>query len=333
MLKMQYGDARHISWLKSEYLKIFPDLVSMRSDWRKLRKDLVALDKRFKALLPWALDDLLTMEFDGLADIYAIFDSLKLKKRGPLFQECKHLFNYSEDVKRRGMTQHKLQPTIAAFFMNPSNGFNIHTCHHCDMAYVNPYTMSGVRKAQFDLDHVLDKGHCPIVGLSLFNFVPSCQMCNGTRIKGQRQLTKDARLRKKLSPTNFNYDFEGCVDIEVHNKRGVCSTFGFEKRMDDYEIVFNTYKDPDYDTEIDFFHLTERYNYHKCEALRLMDLKERYSDAHILELARIMSGDPKAKATPHGMRIITQIKHDIFATQFNHQFHRAFGKMHDDILK
>ena len=85
--------------------------------------------------------------------------------------------------------------------------------------------------------------------------------------------------------------------------------------------------------EIDFFHLTERYNYHKVEALRLMDLKERYTDARILELARVMLGNSSAEVSVDAIKVVTQIKHDIFSTQFIHTFHRTFGKLHDDIIK
>lgn len=50
--------------------------------------------------------------------------------------------------------------------------------------------------------------------------MPSCQVCNGKRIRSSKLLYPDARLRKKLSPTNLNYDFEGEVKIEVKNKKG-----------------------------------------------------------------------------------------------------------------
>lgn len=43
--------------------------------------------------------------------------------------------------------------------------------------------------------------------------------------------------------------------------------------MDDYDLDFDTSSDADYENEIDFLYLRERYNYHKCEALRLADLK------------------------------------------------------------
>lgn len=334
MIKMDYGNKKHLKKLMDSYPKIFPDLNVRRTSWVDLRKRLCNIDRRFTTLLPKTYDEMLVLDFERLADIYEMYVSLDIKKKEPtVFKDSKAYFSYEDSYDSKGKKWGKLQPLIAGFFMDGQNGFEIHTCHYCDMAYVNPFDLSIGKKAQFDLDHVLDKGRCPIVGLSLFNFVPSCQMCNGSRIKGQKQIYSNARLRKKLSPSNFNYDFEEKVTIEVINKNGNCSTIGFEKRMWEYELRFNTYRDPDYDEEIKAFYLTERYNYHKCEALRLLDLKERYTDAKILELARLIAGGSNTKASPHGMKYITQLKHDIFAMEFNHIHHRCFGKLHDDILK
>ena len=84
---------------------------------------------------------------------------------------------------------------------------------------------------------------------------------------------------------------------------------------------------------VEFVKTRERYNYHKCEALRFLDLRERYTDTRITEMARLMLDDSKAKATLGGIRIITQIKHDVFGREFGKNFHRVFGKLKDDILK
>ena len=334
MIKMNYGNTKQREALKEAYVKIFPDRTLRQTRWVALRKQLVGIDGRFKNLLPTKYNKLLVADFETLADIYDFYVSLKVKKyHSVLHEDAKALFSYGEKINRWGHDWESLQPVIAAFFMNDDNGLDIHTCHYCDMAYVNPFTLQTGKKAQFDLDHVLQKARCPIVALSLFNFVPSCQMCNGSRVKGQRELYSDANIRKKLSPTNEQYDFEGKVTIEIVNKKGECSTIGFEKRMDDYEIKFNTHLDSDYDEEVNAFYLKERYDYHKCEALRLLDLKERYPDARIMELARMILQSPKTKVTAHGVRYITQLKQDIFATGFKHSFHRCFGKLHDDIMK
>lgn len=332
MIKMVYGDTTRKKALKESYLKIFKVVPKMQQRWVALRKRLVKKDYRFDSILPKKVTDLLVMDFEHLADIYEVFTALNLNKNDVLHVDAQALFSYEAHKDSKGKRWEKLQPLIASFFMDNANGFEIHTCHYCDMAYVNPFTVKTGRKAQFDLDHVLDKGRCPIVGLSLFNFVPSCQMCNGSRIKGKKVLYRDARLRKKLSPTNDSYDFEGNVKIMVVNKNGNCSTMGFEKRLDDFELIFDCHKDPDYYEEVKAFHLTERYNYHKCEALRLLDLKERYTDSRIVEIARMILQSPNAKSTIHGMKYITQLKHDIFAVEFGRKYHRSFGKLREDIV-
>lgn len=330
MIKMNYGDAKHLTQLKEGYPKIFKGVSRMQSRWAALRKKLVKKDAEFKRLLPAKVDELLVMDFEGLADIYEKYIGQVLEEE--IVDDAKSLFAYERHKDRYDVTWTGLRSKIVEFMLDKKNGFDIHTCHYCDMAYINVFEVGKKKKTQFDLDHVLDKGRCPILALSLFNFVPSCQVCNGQRIKGSRLLYPDARLRKKLSPTNLNYDFEGKVKIEVKNKKGECSTIGFEKRMDDYEIKLDTHLDPDYNEEVKAFHLKERYEYHKCEALRMLDLKERYSDARILEMARMIAGGSKEKMTLLGAGYLALLKKDVFAKEFRKKFHRSFGKMYDDVM-
>ena len=104
------------------------------------------------------------------------------------------------------------------------------------------------------------------------------------------------------------------------DKNNPYSTIGFEKRMDEYDIVFGTANDKDYEQYWNLFKTRERFNYHKCEALRLLDLRERYTDTRIIEMARLMLDDSKAKATLGEIRISTQMKHDVFGREFGKTF-------------
>jgi hypothetical protein len=143
-------------------------------------------------------------------------------------------------------------------------------------------------------------------------------------------LSSEAYQAQELSSLFTSKDERWFAMIDKNNS---CSTIGFEKRMDEYDIVFGTANDKDYEFELNLFKTRERYNYHKCEALRFLDLRERYTDTRITEMARLMLDDSKAKATLGGIRIITQIKHDVFGREFGKNFHRVFGKLKDDILK
>lgn len=66
-----------------------------RADWIALRNSLIAKNGNFRALLPPRLDEMLTNDFEDLADIYELYVSLNLRKSDPLTTNGKKLFNYS----------------------------------------------------------------------------------------------------------------------------------------------------------------------------------------------------------------------------------------------
>lgn len=66
------------------------------------------------------------------------------------------------------------------------------------------------------------------------------------------------------------------------------------------------------------FSILERYNYHKCEALRLADLKVKYTSSKIKEIARIICNIGKRRTE----RVDTYSKHN---DRTNKERHLRFG--------
>lgn len=177
------------------------------------------------------------------------------------------------------------------------------------------------KRNHFDLDHFLPKSKCPIVALSLMNFVPCCPVCN-ERLKGMDCLgSTDKNRLIKLSPTSPKYEFDQQVTAIV------IPEIGTEKRHaqdhpDDFSVKFET-TDNEYQTVIiDEFHLDERYNYHKMEILRLLDLLRDYPDTQIRVMANALSG----------MKSEEQIKEDIFGMDFMERNGRCMSKIKKDIF-
>ena len=70
------------------------------------------------------------------------------------------------------------------------NSLNVECCPYCNRQYIT--SLNGVPGKTYpistaDLDHFYNKSIFPLFALSLFNFVPSCQVCN-SRVKGKRWL-------------------------------------------------------------------------------------------------------------------------------------------------
>lgn len=340
MIKMNYGNVKHQENLEKKFMALLDDAEERQKTWVKLRKRLYKLNDRFKKLLPTQLNKLMILPYANLAEIYDTYTDLPLSDKDDLHLALKDLFSYTKEKRGRF---NALSDSIIDFFKEKDNGLDIHTCHYCDMTYINYFqyeeiTRKGRKKGirtQFDLDHVLDKGRCPIVALSLYNLVPACPTCNGPHIKGKRVMNVTLSQRQKLSPTSHLYDFDNQVKFWIRPKSEIIPNTGFLKHMDDYEIEFDTLSDTDYDQEIKFFYLKERYNYHKCEALRLADLKIKYTPSKIKEMAKIICNTGKEEQnepTPFTTMITEHIRRDIFGLEFSNEHHRAFHKLRKDIL-
>jgi hypothetical protein len=171
----------------------------------------------------------------------------------------------------------------------------------------------------FDLDHFLPKSQCPIVGLSLYNFVPSCAVCN-EKLKGADEIGGDDKAKwLALSPTSDLYSFEDDVTIKIEP---LPRKLKIMKNPKKYRLVFSP-KDSQYEPLIHEFLLEERYNYHKNEALRLHDLLIDYPKSRIKMLKGVFGGIKTEK----------EIENDIFGVEYRQQFHRCMSKLYSDIFR
>lgn len=329
MIKMDYGNAAHRQRLEADFMALLDKDVERQKEWEKLRRKLYRIDVAFKRLLPTKIKKVMVTPYVTLAEIYDTYTSVAIPDKLKLSLE--NLFNYDKHKK----TFSPLSGKIRDFFTDSQYHFKLDTCYYCDMAYINYFKYGRGVRTQFDLDHVLDKSGCPIVALCLYNLVPSCPTCNGPHVKGKRVMKCTLGQRQKLSPTSTLYNFDGMVRLWVKPVPGKIKTQGFLKHREDYDLEFDTSADPDYDEEINFLFLRERYSFHKDEALRLEDLKRKYSPARIKELARIICNvgkNSKVPTTIASYAIIQQIRNDILGSDFMSKHHRALSKLHKDIL-
>ena len=132
MIKMDYGDAEHRKNLESTFVSLLDDVDERQKTWANLRKKLYKLKDEFKKLLPTKLKNLMILPYTELATIYDTYITLKLSEKSNLHLALKELFSYTKD---KGGKFNALSDSFIIFFKN--NGFEIHTCHYCDMTYIN----------------------------------------------------------------------------------------------------------------------------------------------------------------------------------------------------
>lgn len=303
-------DPKLLGVLKSDYLNAFGAAIEHYNNDGSLSKKCkeykwAAFKKKYHKIkaFPWTFKELMLADYTTLAGIYEFYKTIALPPKAK--EALASLFNYDT-----------YETNIANFFISKADDLKLHSCFYCETAYINVYTVTGTNKKHFDVDHVLPKSECPLLALSLFNFVPSCQVCN-SRIKRQIPIGKDATERAVLSPTNMNYDFENQVHFRLQPlKRGVRN---FLANPTLFKVIVKA-KAP-YDQEVNFFHLEERYEYHKKEALRLKDLKQQYPRSATKRIASLL-GKP-----------VTKVEEDIFHKSFLSSNDRCFRKFTLDMLR
>ena len=267
--------------LKKAYLKEY----NVKELQRKLNI-LMTNYPEIKEVLPKNISaiKLLVGNFKYLTRVYCAFTDYLNKK------ETEEKTAIKKTFKDKGFNYDNHKSKIAKFLKNNTNGFEIHNCVYCDLEDITTFTKTdGTEVRKFETEHVLDKGECPFVGMSLYNFVPSCGTCNGTAIKGTKTIGATEVEMARLSPSAEGYDFENKVKFEVKILIPDIDDLKAISHTDDYEIDFNV-REALYQKIIDLFELKSRYNHGtlKVELLKWRDKRRENPDNKIQENARLL---------------------------------------------
>lgn len=310
---IKYPDRLSTDYKKliSEYKDIFKyELAKMETEWLNWKRQ-----ENLEIKFPETVEQLLIADADLIADVYCRFKSLRSKmplrtkepttgkkKRNPTLKKLDTIFCYSK----------KYDDNIAKFFIDHAEKMNISSCYYCETAYINVYQ---TKRRQFDIDHFIPKEKCPILGLSLFNFVPSCQVCN-SRIKLAKVIGTSKSDYKAFNPAGEHYDFESNVCIRLRLLPGFCNDLNNPHAYDVYFRCKNNFR-----KFVDFFHLEERYEFHKMEAIRIKKLREQYPQSARRKIALMLR---KTEA---------DVKEDLFHNKFLTDNNRCFAKLTRDMLR
>lgn len=240
------------------------------------------------------------------------------------FDKLKELLNVKCDETVRKVIAKRPYKSIFMFNDTWKSIKKVHTANKFESIF-KPQPL----KNHFDLDHVLDKGSCHILSLSLMNFVPCCQVCN-EKLKRTLVLADPSTgsLKSYLSPSSPDYDFENNVKIRIEPTipiAGDDSSFDPAYAIDfpeKFKLRFDLI-DSSYESIIEIFKLRERYEFHKLEGLYWLTMKNKYNDS-CLEFMEKVLDDPNFTKS--------KIKEDIFHENYDKKRHPCFLKFKKDII-
>jgi len=237
-----------------------------------------------------AIELFLKMSYDDVQEKFKEYISNSKVIKNTQKKILSEIFNYESIMKRqldRITFRHHLMVQM-----------KIDVCPYCNRLYITrfiPGDDSKKKKSTADLDHYYLKSIYPIFALSLFNFIPSCGVCNST-FKDNKFTNENGIPPLYPGKAGFGNNAHFVVkpnhDAEDKDKKLLDIWFGKEKT--DFDINLEIDKSP-YEDEIkrsiELFGLDKVYNSHTGYASEIM-LKHRifHSDDYKNMLSSTLKG-------------------------------------------
>lgn len=164
---------------------------------------------------------------------------------------------------------------------------NVKTCPYCNAALtVVTEKERGVYNARFQLDHYFPKSRYPLLSISFFNLIPSCNNCNQSKSSKPPALNKDFHLYTEEN-TKELFEFE----IPKHN----VVKYILSRKQEDIEIIFKSGLDGNIkntDHYNDSFNIKGIYATQKDVAEELLLKYIAYNKTQIDDLSELLSLPP-----------------------------------------
>lgn len=160
---------------------------------------------------------------------------------------------------------------------------NVNVCPYCNRQYITLYNEDNKRKTTADLDHLLPKDNFKLFSLSLYNFIPSCQICN-------MRFKKDKYI-EMISPYDRGYDSDAYFGIKKKGKVWDASTLLGWKGDFNITLKYNeTSKDIEsIKSEAKLFKIDEVYQSHKEYVKELLLKRNAFSKSFKNEIKVILN--------------------------------------------
>jgi hypothetical protein len=251
MIKIQNTIGRNIEAICDYHFTSLKPVILQRLGQVKLRK-------RQQEFIKNNLEEIIKAKPDDLLSINRAYVKFCGAKGYGSITNVKYNLNRVFDYQNFSF---KWTPGYNAYELTKRLGFN--TCPYCNRGFI--YTVEGSKEkiVRPDIDHFHAKNEYPLLGLSFYNLIPSCLVCNRT-LKGKR------KVQSCLNPYEDGF---GNALIFNYFIKDVGSGKGFNNN---YTIFFKENE------------LTKRKVIRCNQNVDLFRLKEIYEQSHGNEIAEII---------------------------------------------
>lgn len=163
---------------------------------------------------------------------------------------------------------------------NKFNGFllakklGVECCPYCNRNYTTTHATYKEKEVFPEFDHFYHKNDYPLLAVSFYNLIPSCNVCN-THFKGSKDSVKENLFHPytELEPNAFNFSFI---------PQNVQSLYGKKDKFELNFIINDLANKDSIESTLEFFGIKEIYE--KCHSdliKEIVNKKLSYSDKYL----------------------------------------------------
>lgn len=194
------------------------------------------------------------------------------------------------------------------------NKIGVNVCPYCGRQFVSNYD----DKSSAELDHFYSKDKYPYLALSLFNFVPSCHLCNSILKKNH-----DFFEEEHLYPYIEGFEEKARFDID----NSVLITDIINGSADAKLIIDYDEKNTKIKNNINTFKLESVYQNHSKDVRELFKLIQIYNSSYLESIAKTLLDDKPSDQMLAQKAI--ELMNIVFKEKGNDEI---LSKLHNDIL-
>ena len=235
--------------------------------------------------------------------LFEIQKRIGIIKRKELPKEVKHdePLEYLEGIQHSNKTLDRIEKFFSYDYFEKAEGkwtiyelcskLNINVCPYCNRQYIFTVGSAKEKRTRPEIDHFFPKALYPYLACSLYNFIPSCHICNHSKSDDGENIIypydedfgKDFPFRVKFDKDSGESD--NLVDIKnAHVFFGKNNCRGLKSTINECQAC----KLPKVKASLKTFHLKDIYNEHKIDLKDLFDRYRNYSKPKIDEITRLI---------------------------------------------
>lgn len=300
--KREFKDYKGEEWYK-EFIKEMDEVIKKSNNIISLVE--MIGNREFRTFFEYFKELILIKPEDMEKYVYQNKDN-----NNPEDWECiKNLYNLLEEINVAGKLE-KINTFIVQNFMD-SGGKGLLVCPYCNRNYVN----NRGKALGSEMDHFYNKKEYPMFAISLYNFIPSCSICN--RIKGIKELKINPFLRNDTNRIKFDItiDVDGYKIDFIHDLNG---------NVTDKNNIEELKKDV-----IDTLRLDEAYEIHDIEIKEMIERERKFGFEYREFLKKIFPEE----GSELEKKIDVLIYGDVVFTPDEELVNKSLGKFKKDVYE